>query len=141
VLADRTSGSLLCDLSCGAASATDPRGPRLDVWLAVPATPPAWRQAFPQAPQVIAERPASVGPHPFRAKEPENSCSRSSSGFSGYRIGELYPRRTRAGHRRELAAGPPGGAGRSPAGAGADAAAVGAARDPLAGHPGDLPIR
>ena len=36
-----------------------PQGEGL-VWLAGPETPPAWREAFPQAPEVICLRPASV---------------------------------------------------------------------------------
>ncbi len=64
------------------------------VWRAGPETPAAWAEAFPEAPQLIAERPASVRltrsiPAVYK------QLLKEQLGFGGYRIGELYPRRTR----------------------------------------------
>jgi hypothetical protein len=66
------------------------RGP----WRAGPATPPTWAQAFPEAPQLIASRPASVALTRSIAA-PHKQLLKQQLGFAGYRIGELYPRRTR----------------------------------------------
>ena len=57
VLADRTSDRFVCRL------VWERLGYRPDAegrWQAGPDTPPAWAEAFPEAPEVIAERPASV---------------------------------------------------------------------------------
>ena len=64
------------------------------LWQAGPETPSAWAEAFPLAPQLIAERPASVRltrSIPSQHKQ----LLKTQLGFAGYRIGELYPRRTR----------------------------------------------
>ncbi len=63
-------------------------------WKAGILTPDDWKQAFPSAPAVIAQRQASVKltrsiPKKFK------QLLKSQLNFSGYRIGELYPRRTR----------------------------------------------
>lgn len=98
VLEDRLSDRFVCELvwlRLGYRPAAElSAGASADPWLAGPATPVAWAEAFPQAPEVIAERPASVAltrsiqaAHKQRLKE--------QLGFAGYRIGELYPRRTR----------------------------------------------
>ena len=91
VLADRTSDRFVCRLIW-------PRlGYRPDadgLWQAGPATPPAWAEAFPLAPELIAERPASV--RLTRSIPPEHKqLLKQQLGFAGYRIGGLYPRRTR----------------------------------------------
>lgn len=94
ILADRTTDRFVCERvweRLGYVSAgPDPSAP----WLAGPATPPAWAAAYPQAPPLVAERPASVAltrsiPAPFK------QLLKEQLGFTGYRIGELYPRRTR----------------------------------------------
>ena len=64
------------------------------LWRAGPQTPSDWGEAFPEAPQVIAVRPASVRltrsiPKPYK------QLLKEQLHFTGYRIGELYPRRTR----------------------------------------------
>ena len=56
--------------------------------------PPGVGGSFPQAPQVIAERPASVRLTRSIAKEHKQLLKQQLQ-FAGYRIGELYPRRTR----------------------------------------------
>ena len=63
-------------------------------WEAGANTPAEWAEAFPQAPQVIAERPASVRLTRSIAKEHKQLLKQQLQ-FAGYRIGELYPRRTR----------------------------------------------
>ncbi|MGC6482285.1 MAG: DUF1823 family protein [Synechococcus sp.] len=108
-------------------------------WLAGPETPDRWRQAFPEAPEVIATRPASVAltrsvPKPFK------QLLKEQLGFKGYTIGELYPRRTRRAtavnwllawlaERREplLDEGPRPEMCDPPL-------------NPVSGHPGDLPV-
>ena len=94
ILADRTSDRFVCErvwerLGYGP-EGPDPLGP----WRAGPGTPTDWAAAYPQAPPLVAERPASVAltrsiPAPFK------QLLKEQLGFSGYRIGELYPRRTR----------------------------------------------
>ena len=64
------------------------------VWEAGPLTPLEWRKEFPYAPQVITQRHASVKltrsiPAKYKQLVKENLD------FHGYKIGELYPRRTR----------------------------------------------
>ena len=63
-------------------------------WGAGPETPAEWSEVFSEAPQLIAERPASVRLTRSIAK-PHKQLLKQQMGFSGYRIGELYPRRTR----------------------------------------------
>jgi hypothetical protein len=69
--------------------------PALSVpWTAGPATPADWAEAFPVAPELIATRPASVRLTRSIAAE-HKQLLKQQLGFAGYRIGELYPRRTR----------------------------------------------
>ena len=97
VLADRLSDRFVCELiwprlgyQPQAAASAEPPGP----WLAGPATHPEWAEAFPQAPELIATRPASV--RLTRSIPAEHKqLLKQQLGFAGYRIGELYPRRTR----------------------------------------------
>ncbi|MFN9623253.1 MAG: DUF1823 family protein [Cyanobacteriota bacterium] len=97
VLADRVSDRFVCALVWRrlgyVPSGADPSGDS-SLWTAGPTTPPTWSEAFPLAPQVIAERPASVAltrsvPAAFK------QLLKERLGFGGYRIGELFPRRTR----------------------------------------------
>ena len=60
------------------------------IWRAGPQTPADWSEAFPEAPPVIATRPASVRltrsiPKPYK------QLLKEQLHFTGYRIGELYP--------------------------------------------------
>lgn len=136
VLADRTSDRFVCELIW----------PRLGyeqigsgTWRAGPATGSPWQESFPIEPQFIAERPPSVALTRAIARE-HKQLLKEQLGFGGYRIGELYPRRTRratavnwllahlAQHGELLPeTGPLPPLLESPA-------------DPVAGHPGDLPI-
>lgn len=67
---------------------------RSALWTAGPATPADWADAFPVAPELIATRPASVRLTRSIAAE-HKQLLKQQLGFAGYRIGELYPRRTR----------------------------------------------
>jgi hypothetical protein len=109
VLADRLSDRFVCELIWsrlgyeppavdGPPSANVPTiipsGADPNPWRAGSATPPAWAQAFPDAPQLIASRPASVALTRSIAA-PHKQLLKQQLGFAGYHIGELYPRRTR----------------------------------------------
>ena len=108
-------------------------------WCAGPNTPSEWAEAFPQAPELIAERPASVRLTRSVPKE-HKQLLKQQLNFAGYRIGELYPRRTRRATAVNwllawlaqlgeplLEQGPLGPELPPPA-------------DPVQGHPGDLPV-
>jgi hypothetical protein len=136
VLADRLSDRFVCELIW-------PRlGYELDssgTWSAGPATGDAWRESFPIEPQFIAQRPPSVALTRSIPKQ-HKQLLKEQLGFAGYRIGELYPRRTRRAtavnwllahlaQRGEALpeSGPLPPLREQPA-------------DPVAGHPGDLPV-
>ena len=109
------------------------------VWRAGPETPQDWAEAFPDAPQLIASRPASVRLTRSISK-PHKQLLKQQLNFPGYRIGELYPRRTRratvvnwllawlAERNEPLAE-------RGPL-----APELPTPVDPVHGHPGDLPV-
>lgn len=98
VLEDRLSDRFVCELVWrrlgyqppAEAAAGEPSPP----WLASTATPAAWAEPFPRAPEVIAQRAASVA---LTRSVPaaHKQLLKEQLGFAGYRIGELYPRRTR----------------------------------------------
>ena len=108
-------------------------------WLAGENTPCDWSKAFPVAPRIIAERKASV--HLTRSISKKNKqLLKQRLDFTGYRIDELYPRRTRRAtavnwllawledsNEELLEVGPL-------------PELLPAPSDPLRGHPGDLPI-
>lgn len=98
VLEDRTSDRFVCELVWCRLGYQPEReasqGSSASTWLAGPATPSTWIDAFPQAPEVIAERPASVA-LTRSIQAAHKQLLKQQLGFAGYRIGELYPRRTR----------------------------------------------
>jgi len=96
VLEDRLSDRFVCELvwrRLGYQPASEAGGVS-PPWLAGPATPASWAEAFPRAPEVIAERRASVA---LTRSVPaaHKQLLKQWLGFGGYRVGELYPRRTR----------------------------------------------
>ena len=97
VLDDRISDRVVCELvwhRLGYQQDDGAGGAEPAPWLAGPTTPAPWAEGFPQAPQVIAERAASVAltrSVPVASKQ----LLKQQLGFAGYRIGELDPRRTR----------------------------------------------
>ena len=136
VLADRTSDRFVCELIW----------PRLGYgpdgaghWVAGPDTAEAWGQPFPLAPQFIAERPASVALTRSIAK-PHKQLLKEQLGFGGYRIGELYPRRTRRAVAVNWLLAHLAGQGEPLAEQGPLPPLLEQPADPVAGHPGDLPI-
>jgi len=98
VLQDRTSDRFVCELvwrRLGYRPAGEaPEGGTTPPWQAGPDTPSPWAEAFPEAPEVISERPASVA---LTRSVPavHKQLLKQQLRFAGYRIGELYPRRTR----------------------------------------------
>ena len=65
-----------------------------ETWLAGQSTSRDWRRAFPQAPEVISQRKASVQLTRSIPKE-YKQLLKEKLNFPGYRIEELFPRRTR----------------------------------------------
>ncbi len=63
-------------------------------WIATAETPSYWLDNFPEAPEIISERRASVHLTRSIPKEYKQSL-KAILNFQGYRIGQLYPRRTR----------------------------------------------
>ncbi len=140
VLADRTSDRFVCELIWPRLG-YGPDGPDRDgPWSAGPRTPLAWRQAFPTAPQLIAERPASVALTRSIAKE-HKQLLKQQLGFAGYRIGELYPRRTRRATAVNWLLAHLAERGEPLPEQGPLPPLLEQPADPVAGHPGDLPIR
>jgi hypothetical protein len=136
VLADRTSDRFVCELIW-------PRlGYRPDgqgSWRAGPATPEAWREAFPLEPAFIAERPAAVALTRSIAKE-HKQLLKQQLGFAGYRIGELHPRRTRRATAVNWLLAHLAARGEPLPESGPLPELLPAPADPVAGHPGDLPV-
>ncbi len=137
VLADRTSDRFVCELIWPRLG-YEPDGS--GTWSAGPATSAAWRESFPLAPQVIAERPASVALTRSIPKDLKQQL-KQQLGFAGYTLGELYPRRTRRATAVNWLLADLSGRGQplNPSGPLPPLLAVPA--DPVAGHPGDLPVR
>ncbi|MFQ6537946.1 MULTISPECIES: DUF1823 family protein [Aphanothece] len=136
VLADRVSDRFVCELIW----------PRLGygpdgagTWSAGPATDAAWRESFPTEPQVIAERPASVRLTRSIARE-HKQLLKEQLGFGGYRIGELYPRRTRRATAVNWLLADLARRGEPLPATGPLPPLLAAPADPVAGHPGDRPI-
>jgi hypothetical protein len=57
------------------------------------AVAPDWREAYPEPPNFIESRPATV--KLTRSIPPENKQLLKELGFEGYKVGELVPRKTR----------------------------------------------
>ncbi|WP_008312149.1 DUF1823 family protein [Leptolyngbya sp. PCC 6406] len=65
-----------------------------DTWQAGPSTPPQWAEKYPQAPNFIESRPATV--QLTRSIPPENKqLLKDVLGFKGYSVDQLIPRLTR----------------------------------------------
>ena len=68
--------------------------PITNEWIFSEATPLYWSEKFVKAPQIISERTASI--HLTRSIPNEHKQGlKKILHFKGYKIGELYPRRTR----------------------------------------------
>ena len=137
VLADRLSDRFVCELIW----------PRLGygpdgsgIWSAGPATSAAWRESFPIEPQFIAERPPAVALTRSIAKE-HKQLLKQQLGFAGYRIGELYPRRTRRATAVNWLLAHLAERGEPLPETGPLPELLEVPADPVAGHPGDLPVQ
>ena len=68
--------------------------PSTDGWISSSLTPSYWSEKFSKAPQIISERSASV--HLTRSiPKGHKQNLKKILNFKGYKINELYPRRTR----------------------------------------------
>ncbi len=134
VLADRTSDRFVCELVWQRLGyRPDPAGAG---WQAGSDTPADWAEAFPRAPELIAERPPSVRltrSIPAESKQ----LLKQQLGFQGYRIGELYPRRTRRATAVNWLLADLARLGQSLPDQGPLPELVDPPSDPVAGHPGD----
>jgi hypothetical protein len=136
VLADRVSDRFVCELIW----------PRLGyeqdgagAWGAGPATGALWRESFAIEPQFIAQRQPSVVLTRSIARE-HKQLLKQQLGFAGYTIGELYPRRTRRATAVNWLLAHLAERGESLADTGPLPALLPVPADPVAGHPGDLPV-
>ena len=66
----------------------------LNNWVASTLTPSYWSEKFEKAPQIISQRPASVHLTRSIPKDYKHGL-KNFLNFKGYKINELYPRRTR----------------------------------------------
>jgi hypothetical protein len=164
VLADRLSDRFVCELvwtrlgyrpanpSTGSPAPEEalkpyPSGPNAAAvlpalyapWTAGPATPPDWAEAFPVAPELIATRPASVRLTRSIAAE-HKQLLKQQLGFTGYRISELYPRRTRRATAVNWLLAQLAERGEPLPELGPLPPLLEPPADPVRGHPGDLPV-
>ena len=138
VLADRLSDRLVAELVWERLGYRQQSGSD-GSWLAGSDTPEVWRQAYPEAPEVIATRPASVALTRSIPRE-HKQLLKEQLHFAGYRIGELYPRRTRrATVVSWLLAWLADQGGELPS-AGPLPVLLDPPVNPVQGHPGDLPV-
>ncbi len=126
------------DAACAESASSAAQGPA--PWRATAATPDDWALAYPLAPPLIAERPASVrltrsiaAAHKQRLKQ--------QLGFAGYRIGELFPRRTRRATAVNWLLAHLAERGEPLPDTGPLPPLLTQPADPVAGHPGDLPVQ
>ena len=92
VLEDKVSDVFVCELVWERLFYT--REITLNNWVSSALTPSYWSEKFAKAPQIISERIASV--HLTRSIPKENKQGlKKFLNFEGYKINELYPRRTR----------------------------------------------
>ena len=108
-------------------------------WLAGPDTPAEWSEAFPEAPQVIASRAASVRLTRSIPKESKQLLKRQLQ-FAGYRITELYPRRTRRATAVNWLLAWLASLGQELPDDGDLPPLLDCPADPVQGHPGDPPV-
>ena len=68
--------------------------PSMDGWISSSLTPSYWSEKFSKAPQIISERSASVHLTRSIPKDHKQNLKKILN-FKGYKINELFPRRTR----------------------------------------------
>ena len=92
VLEDKVSDVFVCELIWERLFYT--LEPTINEWVPSELTPTNWSEKFEEAPQLISERRASV--HLTRSIPKEHKQGlKNFLNFKGYKINELYPRRTR----------------------------------------------
>ena len=92
ILEDKVSDVFVCELVWERLFYT--KETALKNWVSSALTPNYWSEKFAEAPQIISERRASV--HLTRSIPKEfKQGLKSFLNFKGYKINELYPRRTR----------------------------------------------
>ena len=92
VLEDKVSDVFVCELVWERLFYT--REKNKNDWISSKLTPTYWSEKFVKAPQIISERIASV--HLTRSIPKEHKQGlKNFLNFKGYKINELYPRRTR----------------------------------------------
>ncbi len=92
ILADRISDNFVCRLIWERLGYKPAQN--CVAWLASEATPKYWKDKFPKSPPLISNRLASI--HLTRSIPKEHKQSlKNCLDFPGYRINELFPRRTR----------------------------------------------
>ena len=92
VLEDRVSDVFVCELVWERLFYT--KEISINDWSFSSLTPSYWTEKFEKAPQIVSERPASVlltRSIPIEYKQ----VLKNFLNFKGYKINELYPRRTR----------------------------------------------
>ena len=92
VLEDKVSDVFVCELVWERLFYT--RKTTSNDWVASALTPIYWSEKFEKAPQIISERKASVSLTRSIPKEYKQGL-KNFLNFKGYKINELYPRRTR----------------------------------------------
>ena len=92
ILEDKVSDVFVCELVWERLFYT--RETTLNNWVASALTPTYWSEKFEKAPQIISERIASVSVTRSIPKEYKQGL-KNFLNFKGYKINELYPRRTR----------------------------------------------
>jgi len=136
VLADCTSDRFVCELIWSRlGDVPDASG----VWRAGPTPEESWRTAFPVEPAFIAERPASVALTRSIPRE-HKQLLKEQLGFAGYRIGALHPRRTRRATAVNWLLAESARCGEALPASGPLPPLLEPPADPVAGHPGDLPV-
>ena len=92
VLEDKVSDIFVCELVWERLFYTKQNS--LNKWKSSALTPLYWSDKFVEAPQIIVERPASI--HLTRSIPKDHKQGlKEFLNFKGYKINELYPRRTR----------------------------------------------
>ena len=92
VLEDKVSDIFVCELVWERLFYT--KQTSLNKWKSSALTPFYWSEKFVEAPQIISERPASI--HLTRSIPKDHKQGlKEFLNFKGYKINELYPRRTR----------------------------------------------
>ena len=92
ILEDKVSDVFVCELVWERLFYT--REKNTNDWISSELTPAYWSEKFVKAPQIISERIASV--HLTRSIPKEHKQGlKNFLNFKGYKISELYPRRTR----------------------------------------------